>query len=375
MGGNKINTRSPYFVNVTTTDLSYAVLKMKIYSGTQSEDVGTPFSYELNSSAYNGLVTFEISSLVSDYLDVNFDGNLTSDTVWVNYQVTTYTTELEEPVTHDVVKLSAFNGYGYFEDGVNPQLSDKLLQSNSTLYTLGNNYFTIPVQQDYLTRVDLKYQGNIVETQTFTPTIDSGDIIRYIAYTTPSGCVGDNNYLFEDNNNYLFEDANVFVFSNGTEIDEVLITYSDTSTESVIIKTINERKHTPYRLTFINKFGALQSVWMFKRSDVSLSVESESYRGYLMSGDAYDTSRHQYVNYNVSGKEKISLNSGFYTEDYNEVFRQMMLSEKVWIYYNNTILPVNISSKDLSFKTQLNDKLIDYKFEFEFAFDKINSVY
>lgn len=140
------------------------------------------------------------------------------------------------------------------------------------------------------------------------------------------------------------------------------------------INTIYENKYTPYRLTFVNKFGALQSVWMFKRSDVTLDIESDNYRGHIYSDSTYSTSNHQYRPLYVTGKEKIKLNSGFYNEDYNEVFRQMTLSEKIWIHYDGNLLPVNISSKNLSFKTRLNDKLINYTIDFEFAFDKINSV-
>ena len=172
-----------------------------------------------------------------------------------------------------------------------------------------------------------------------------------------------------------FEDANNYVFNEAANVDAMKITYTDASTETIKIKNISENKHTPYRLTFVNKYGALQSVWMFKRSDLSMSVENENYRGFLYNGSSYSVSEHQYRNYNIKARETISLNSGFYTEDYNEVFRQLLLSERVWIDYKDQILPVNIKSKELSFKTQVNDKLIDYKIDFEFAFDKINSVF
>ena len=209
----------------------------------------------------------------------------------------------------------------------------------------------------------------------FASTTNSGDVIRYVSYTNPKKCLGVVNYLFEDRNNYLFQDANNYIFNDATEIDAIKVTYTDTSSDTIGVKTISENKHTPYRLTFVNKFGALQSVWMFKRSDVSMSVENENYRGYLYNGSSYSVSEHQYKNYNITARETISLNSGFYTEDYNEVFRQLLLSERVWIDYKDQILPVNIKSKELSFKTQVNDKLIDYGIEFEFAFDKINNVF
>jgi hypothetical protein len=88
----------------------------------------------------------------------------------------------------------------------------------------------------------------------------------------------------------------------------------------------------------------------------------------------YATNRHQYSTFHVNAKEKLSLNTGFYPESYNEVFRQMSLSDKIWIKYNEKTLPVRLTSSSLSFKTKLDDKLINYTIELEFAFDKINNV-
>ena len=370
----KINTRSPYFLTYVDEDITSAVLDLYIYTGNESLTMDSVM-YSLETEAFNGSVSFEISQLISDHLEVTFNGNFGSNVVWLNYQVTK-TIGNAVSTAEDVVTLPVFNGYGYFEDGAKPQLSSRVLQSNNTIYAYDNNVFRLAIQQDNLDYVELMFQGNVVGSRAnFTTTSDSDDVIRYVSYTSPKKCLSTVNYLFENRDNYLFQDANNYIFDDTLEVDAIKVTYTDASSEIIKIKTISESKHTPYRLTFINKFGALQSVWMFKRSDVSMSVESESYRSFLYNGSSYDTSEHQYKNYNVSARETISLNSGFYTEDYNEVFRQLLLSERVWIDYKQQILPVNIKSKELSFKTQVNDKLIDYKIDFEFAFDKINSVF
>ena len=364
----KIKTRSPYFLTYVDEDITSAVLDLYIYTGNESLTMDSVM-YSLETEAFNGSVSFEISQLISDHLEVTFNGNFGSNVVWLNYQVTK-TIGNAVSTAEDVVTLPVFNGYGYFEDGAKPQLSSRVLQSNNTIYAYDNNVFRLAIQQDNLDYVDLMYQGSpIGTTEYFTSTTNSTDVIRYIGYTVT-------NYIFQDENNYLFENLNNFIFSDDADnADAIRITYDDASTKTIKIERRSECKHEPYRITFINKFGALQSVWMFKRSDVSMSVENENYRGFTGSSTGYDISEHQYRNYNVIGRESISLNSGFYTEDINEVFRQVLLSEKIWIYYNDKILPVNIKSKELSFKTQVNDKLIDYKIEFEFAFDKINNVF
>ena len=58
----------------------------------------------------------------------------------------------------------------------------------------------------------------------------------------------------------------------------------------------------------------------------------------------------------------------------NSTIEEMFLSENVWIRYENKTLPVLPKSKSLAYKTVLNDKLINYTVELEFAFTKINSV-
>ena len=57
------------------------------------------------------------------------------------------------------------------------------------------------------------------------------------------------------------------------------------------------------------------------------------------------------------------------------VIEEMLLSEKVWIKQGVQTLPVIPQSKSLQYKTDINDKVqINYSFDFEFAFNKINLV-
>ena len=70
----------------------------------------------------------------------------------------------------------------------------------------------------------------------------------------------------------------------------------------------------------------------------------------------------------------MTLNTGYYPEVYNEVFKQMQLSEDAWIEINNEVLPINISDSSFSYKTSLNNKLIDYTVKIDFAFDTINNI-
>ena len=68
------------------------------------------------------------------------------------------------------------------------------------------------------------------------------------------------------------------------------------------------------------------------------------------------------------------MNTGFVKEDMNQTIEELYFSENVWIRYEGKTLPVIPTSKSLQYKTSLNDKLINYTIDFEFAFDKLNNI-
>lgn len=133
----------------------------------------------------------------------------------------------------------------------------------------------------------------------------------------------------------------------------------------------DECRYYPIDIAFQNKEGALQIVSFFKAKTESMSVTSEEFesdRGQPLFGN------HQYVTYNVQGKSKFKINSGFVGEEENEVFKQLMLSERVWILKNSIYTPIKIGSKSLEYKTRMKDRLINYEIEFEYAFNEVNNI-
>ena len=79
--------------------------------------------------------------------------------------------------------------------------------------------------------------------------------------------------------------------------------------------------------------------------------------------------------FNIIGNESLVLNSGFVPEAMNDTFKELLLSQYVWIVRNGDTLPVNIEESALTFKTGLNDKLINYTINLKFAFDTINNIH
>jgi hypothetical protein len=56
----------------------------------------------------------------------------------------------------------------------------------------------------------------------------------------------------------------------------------------------------------------------------------------------------------------------------------MMLSEKVWITNVNNgveqVLPINVKTSNITYKTSLNDRLVEYTIDFDNSYDTINNI-
>ena len=140
--------------------------------------------------------------------------------------------------------------------------------------------------------------------------------------------------------------------------------------ETITLYLTDECRYTPKDIVFQNKEGAMQVLTFFKASKDSISVTNEVFesdRGQPSDGN------HQFVKYNVNSKSKFTVNSGFVDEDLNDTFKQLLISERVWLY-DGIFTPLNVSNKQLEYKTRQNDRLINYEIEFEFAFNDINNV-
>jgi len=371
---SKINVRSPYYVSTgTVTNLTGCTLDLYIYDGQQQFDRPSNPTYTIESTAVLNKSDFEISELVRDYFTNSFDGDYASANLWVDYQLTEFISGVAQ-TPQTIVDLTAFYGYGYFEDGYNPQNDSGLLQSNTKFVKLDDAPATIPVDTSKTTQVTYELNGELVYTKAITSSNENEEQIEYVT----NGVNGSDE--FEDR---VIQDGGTFEgssclneFANEFTLFDFDTIYIDTD-DGVIkltVDNIEECKYDPYKVTFVNKFGALQDIWFFKRTNEALTTKTEKFKRNIVSNGSYNVSKHQQKILTKNGNEKLTLNTGFYPEEYNEVFKQMQLSEDCWIEINSQTLPINVSSSSLNYKTHLNDKLINYTIELDFAFDTINNI-
>lgn len=375
----KINSRSPYFLFIDGTGNDYVQVDIYVYSGEQGEvgsggDRPADPTYTIKATFLNNEANVNISELVNDYIETNFDGNYTQDVYWVDIIESMYLNGAVNG-TPTETRFRGFKGYGYFEDGRQPQLQQNVLLSNTKILKLDDEALIVPVDTENTVRVSFEDESGDVYTTSVSSSTDSSEQIEYVSNVLTTSKSFESRVL---SNGGVFERGQCLTeFDNQYSIfptKSVYVEHSNGDIDFLRVENISECKYTPNKITFVNRFGAYQDLWFFKTSKLKMNVEDKSFRANTLVQGAYDTSKHQYKTLFKKGKQTLSLSSGFYPEEYNEVFKQLLLSEDVWINYENNTLPVNIKSSDMSFKTRLNDSLIEYNIELEFAYDTINSV-
>ena len=144
---------------------------------------------------------------------------------------------------------------------------------------------------------------------------------------------------------------------------------------SITIKRFPCSKYTPIKLVFINRFGLPQDLWFFAKSIESNNTRRESYKSSNIAyNGVFDKHEHQKKSFHVNGTTTYTLNTGFISEDYNEFMRELLLSERVWAHIDGDVRPVIVTSSSISYKTALNDQMVDYSVEIEQANDLISTM-
>ena len=386
----KINLRSPYYIKVSKTDLTSAQLELYIYTGNFTANgsvAASTLRYTITKKPLgtNDYVVFEVSELVRDYLDIEFNGQYNGQNIWLNAIATVTGGTGSVTVTPDNTNgFLGFDGYGYFEEGANPQITSPVFISNSTILKLDDSSISIPLDTTTVQSVAYLLNGEIIRAAAISSSINSGEQIKY----TTNGVNGSDSFqsrvivgggTYEDSS-CLQEFEDDFIIN---DFDSINVTYTEGTNIKVKIlkvKNINECKYDPIKVTFVNKFGALQDIIFFKKSIEKTDVKGEEFKASVFDQSTltYKTYQHQRTQFMVQGNDSYTMNTGYMPEDYNQVIEQLMLSEQVWAtFVTDTevlVRPLVPKTKSVTYKTSLNDKLIDYTIDFDIANNKINNI-
>lgn len=367
-------------------ELTKAELRLWIYGGSIQDVPETP-NYILTKSRIPSeeTIVFEISELVKDHLDIKFDGDYESliQNKWVKWRVErTYDDDSTDYYSEYGL---AFRGFGNVDDGINPELSKDLLISNTVVNNLCGSKITVPfyIREDGVTRV--RYFEDASETESI---ITGSANVYTIAQSTLLNTNA--NVITIDKTHTIFSDSNDSSDSSDLPIGTDEIRYTDSNNEEkvLLIKCIDECKNTPYKISFINRFGVMQDIWFFARRKDSLSSERESYKKTILditsAGASYNKTKHQNVYLENQGQEAITMNTGYIHESYGEVMKELLVSEFVYINHRFKLSPTNPSyplavpitvvTNSLNIKDRRYDKLINYELQFEVDSDFVQSI-
>jgi hypothetical protein len=135
-----------------------------------------------------------------------------------------------------------------------------------------------------------------------------------------------------------------------------------------------QQKYPNVRVKFKNRFGQFDYMNFDMVSKQSFQTERKSYQPQLgtwesstLSYQPYDTGNQAYI---VDSKQAISVNSFWLPESYNDILKQLLVSDEIyWVYdeTNNKVRPLTIVTQNILFKTGVVDKLIQYQFDFQFG--------
>ena len=283
-------------------------------------------------------VVFEIAELCRDYIDIVYTGTPTDPTITIVTVITTHAstdgsgTALNTVTFNDV----GFDGYGLFTEGANPNVVSSvprwLIDFDPDFTGINDKYFVY---------IPTGYSG-------YVPLINTSNAVQYHKFSTT--------------------DTEVVGSPAGIKLN---------------INRIDCTKYgNGHKIRFVNKYGAIQELWFFLKHTESTTRKQETFqRNIINAAGTYATEKHSITPLDTSANQTISLSSGYYPEWTNAWFEQLMLSEQVWLSDDSstnattdTVTPVTVKTSTFNKKTSVNDRLIEYTFEFELAADYINNI-
>ena len=371
-----IRTRSPYFIRTATSadaDLSYFQLLLSVNSGVSGSDAICNNDYAAITLQKKILpnetsVTFEISEVVNDFIKQSFNGNYSSSaptqSLFVNTIVTARKADGTQIGSTVSTEFLAQEGYNTFKEGVNYTTEPEAMITANYVQKKDGTPLYIPVNKERVNSVQFKNGSSVVSTATIT---DNGNSNQKISYTQ----------------------------SSSDTIDNVLITYDTSQTRTITVEQVDECKFLPFKCTFLNRWGALQDIFFFKKSTETLDSRNESFNKSIfaartvtlsepesgstcdetVSYNSYSTTDHPTKVFNANARESVTLNTGFVNEGMNESFKELMVSEHIWLTNNaGTIFPTTLKDSSFTTKTSRNDRMINYTMNFEMGFDLVNNI-
>ena len=351
----------------------------------QSGSVG---DYTLTKYPNTSLVgMFDVSRIINSTLtDLSFanNSNVTyykADFYW-NYTNASNVIVSSSKVSTGLYK--ALDGYAIFQEPINQQIVSK-----SAFWPIMTDG---PVTQSFLDDTLgwlSAYCGNI-----------GNPIITKLVY---SGSLGNANYAISGD---VSSSNQINYFPIGTACDDFPLNpmqdyfsvqpFSGSTAlgDSILFRKDCIQKYPNIRIKWKNRYGQFDyfNFYLVNRQGFSSTKRTYqpqlgSWQGPTLSYENYDSSN---LNYLTDSKQTLSVNTPYVSEDYNDILKQLLVSDEIYWVYEEGIIgegfnagfdngfaagvvtteivrPITITTNNIVFKTGVNDKLIQYQFDFDWG--------
>jgi hypothetical protein len=351
-----IFARSPHIISVAEILNTGSKIELFLWNGTGSAPASPQYTLSKLIAATNNIKTeYNISPYIREYITFNtrqqpYNAWTASQTTqYVNVKVKRYKLVSGTYTLLDTTDYLGYDGFGYYEEGFNPSLNYDILHDEGTFYYLYDglapSVFTSRRPGFIMVKTGTSYKAryrNLITAAEFTQALTNDALIDVLR-------------VYQSN------------YSSGNVL-EILDTGDAVIWSATFIPNQN-CKYDPVLCDFVNKYGCWQRTYFYAASNDTLTVDSQEYN-LMQTNTDYNTIQGQRQVFNNNGKKSIKVNTDWVTEDYKELLRQIMLSEKIII----NDYPAKLNSKSTELFKNINTKMINYSLEFEFAFDVINSV-
>ena len=355
-----IFARSPYIVEISETGQDGSKLEVFIWNGTGAAPARPTYTLTKLIPASNNVKTYyNISPYIREYLSWNtrqeiyntFPASNTSQ--WCNVQYKRYKLDGGVYTLLNTTTTYAYDGLSWYEEGGNFALVYDILQKDGTFYYYydGTNPSTDSSRRagHIMVRTGTSYKAkytNLATAATFTQNLTNNSIL-------------DVPRVYQ----------NYYAAGNKLEIT-VNLAGNDVTVWEGYFKPFELCRYTAVLCDFVNRYGCWQRTWFFAASNDTFGIENTEYNLMQSTIPNYNTLEGQRKVFNTSAKKSIKVNTDWVTEDYNELLKELMVSEKILI--NN--YPAKLNTKSTELFKNINQKMINYSLEFDFAYNAINNV-
>lgn len=134
------------------------------------------------------------------------------------------------------------------------------------------------------------------------------------------------------------------------------------------------QKYPNVRIKWKNRYGQFDYLNLYGASQETFNTDRKTYQpqigsweGTSLSYQSYDTQIQPYV---VNAKQQLIANTQWLPEGENDLIKQLLSSDEIYWVYNEPstdVRPISITSSNITFKTGVVDKLIQYSFTFDYG--------